>query len=67
MKAWYESKTIWFNILAGLVLIASAFGFAGFEMDETYRQIAEVLIVVINLILRFSVTKTGIIINGLKG
>ncbi len=52
-KTIFQSKTLWFNFLALIVLVASAFGFAGFQMSEDTRQIGEFLVVVINLILRF--------------
>ncbi len=52
-KTIFQSKTLFFNFLALLVLVANAFGFAGFQMSEDAKQIGEFLIVVINLILRF--------------
>ena len=33
MKKWYQSKTIWFSILYGIVNIAGIFGFANFNPD----------------------------------
>lgn len=33
-KPWYQSKTIWFNVLAILVLIATQFGFSEFKLDK---------------------------------
>jgi len=56
MKKWYESKTFWFNVLAGIVMIASAFGFAEFEPAPEVATIAGVVIVVINLLLRLFFT-----------
>jgi len=49
-KRWYESKTLWFNILAVVVLVANQFGFASFELDA---EIATGIVAVINMLLRF--------------
>ena len=57
MKKWYESKAFWFNVLAGIVMIASAFGFAEFEPAPEVATIAGVVIVVINLLLRLFFTE----------
>lgn len=45
-----KSKTIIFNILVGLVAIATAFGFVDFVPDTDVDQIASTIISVINLI-----------------
>lgn len=58
-KKWYESKTIWFNVLALVVIIANAFGFVGFAPTEDVTELAGTAVVVINLILRF-ITNQGI-------
>ena len=55
-KKWYQSKTLWFNLLALVVAIASAFGFADFQPSGEVQAIAGIAITVINLLLRF-VTK----------
>ena len=52
-KEWYKSKVFWFNVLAIIVLIASAFGFGEFEPDPQWVEVGGVLISVINLLLRF--------------
>ena len=52
IKSWYLSKTLWFNILALLVMVASSFGYTG-ELPADWAVFAPMLVVVINLILRF--------------
>jgi hypothetical protein len=56
MKPFWQSKTFWFNVLALVVAVAGAFGFAGFRPSADTEQLAYVLVVLINLVLRF-VTK----------
>ena len=58
-KKWYLSKTVIFNILALVVAIAAAFGFAGFTPSPETEQVAMVIITIVNLILR-GVTKQPI-------
>jgi len=59
-KPWYQSKTIIFNALAILVLIASQFGFSEFQLDQdTIDMVLKILAgatAVTNVGLRF-VTK----------
>lgn len=56
MKPWWKSKTVIFNVLAAIVLIAEQFGFADFKIDPTLKT---AIVVAVNLFLRF-VTRTGI-------
>jgi hypothetical protein len=51
-KKWYQSKTLWFNILAFFVIVASAFGFADFQPSDEVQIVAGIVITIINLILR---------------
>lgn len=55
-KPFYASKTFWFNVLALIVMVANAFGFAGFEPDASVTEIGTFIIIAINLVLRL-VTK----------
>lgn len=48
-----RSKTFWFNLLALLVLVANAFGFADFQHDAAVDQIGLVIVTVVNIIIRF--------------
>lgn len=52
-KNWYASKTVWFNVLTLIVSVASAFGFREFVADPAVDQAAFVMVVIINLALRF--------------
>jgi quinol-cytochrome oxidoreductase complex cytochrome b subunit len=56
-KAWYESKTIWFNglfiALAVAMAVANYFGYADFKPSADVEQIVLVLVMAINLLLRF--------------
>jgi hypothetical protein len=52
-KAWYESRTLWFNLIAGVAVAAQAF--LGFEVIPVEAQ--EALLVVVNIILRLVTRK----------
>lgn len=52
MKKWYLSLTLWFNILALIVLVAMGFGFGEFTPDPWVPIVAAAVIAIINLILR---------------
>lgn len=61
-KPWYQSKTVWFNGLTALIVIATFFGFV--PNQELAGQISTALIALapfINLFLRF-ITKQPIAI-----
>jgi hypothetical protein len=53
MKAFYESKTFWFNVLTVVLAIAAYFGFGSFQADPRAIELAGVLVGVINIVLRF--------------
>lgn len=57
MKMWYESKTLWFNILYGVIAIAGLGGFAEFMPGEDAVEIVGVLIAAINIVLRLVTNK----------
>ena len=50
---WYFSLSFWFNVLAVIVAVASAFGFADFESDPLVPTIAVLIVAVINAVIRF--------------
>lgn len=52
-KSFLKSKTFWFNVVALVVIIVTAFGFQDFQPSPEVEQIALVVITIINLILRF--------------
>jgi membrane protein YdbS with pleckstrin-like domain len=58
-KPFWKSKTFWFNVLALLLTVASAFGYQDFKPDPWVQDLATVIIIVVNLILRF-VTSTPV-------
>jgi len=51
-KNWYQSKTVWFNVVAAVVLVVKTVWpeFADFELDPMY---ATGLVALVNLALRF--------------
>lgn len=56
-KEFWKSKTFWFNILALLVAVASAFGFSEFQPDSQVAEYALVIVTVVNIILHFVTNK----------
>ena len=56
-KEFYKSKTFWFNVLALVVMLASAFGFAEFEGSKELKEYGFVIITLVNVILRFMTTE----------
>ena len=59
-KHFWKSKVFWFNVLALIVVVASAFGFGEFSPDPKTAEYALVVVTIINVILRF-VTKEPIV------
>jgi len=47
-----KSKTVWFNILAILVMAAGALGFGDFEPSPQVVEFGAILVSIINLYLR---------------
>ena len=58
-KPWYQSKTLWFNVLAFVVAVAANYGYSG-ELPGQWQQFVIVAVTLINFILRF-VTKQPIV------
>lgn len=56
-KLLWKSKTFWFNVLSLLVLVASAFGFSEFQAAPEVGQIGTVVVIVLNIILRWHTTQ----------
>jgi len=52
MIPWYRSKTVWFNVLYLLVVLAGSFGFGNFTPSDDVQQIAVIIPLVVNLLLR---------------
>lgn len=53
-KPFYQSKTLIFNVLAILVLIATQFGFDSFQLDA---ETTGFVLAVVNMVLRFTTSK----------
>jgi len=56
-KAWYSSKTLWFNGLSLLIAVAVGFGYGDHEIDPMTSELAALLITVVNIGLRFWTSK----------
>lgn len=50
-KKWYESKTLWFNLLALVVAVASAYGYTG-ELPQAWQAFVPAIVAGINILLR---------------
>ena len=50
---WYLSLSFWFNILAVILAVASAFGFGEFEPADWVSGVAFAIIALINLLKQF--------------
>lgn len=51
-KAWYASKTLWVNIVAGIATVSTAFGLnLGLDADTQVALVGGVM-AVINIVLR---------------
>lgn len=51
-KSIFKSKTLWFNVLAVIVLTASQFGYGDFKPSEDFLAIAGVIVPIVNVLLR---------------
>lgn len=56
-KKWYESKTLWFAILFGIVNVAGVFGFAGYEPSADVQEISNIVVAAVFLVLRLVTNK----------
>jgi hypothetical protein len=59
IKNWYQSKTLWANVVAGAVTLAGVFGINVGLDAETQAQLVGGIMVIVNIVLRF-VTKDPI-------
>jgi len=57
MKPWYASKTLWANLLAGGVTVATAFGLDLGLDAEAQAQVVAGVMVVVNIALRLVTTQ----------
>lgn len=56
-KKWYESKTVWFNVVALIVAVAQYFGYKDFPPDPNIGAYALTIVTLANLILRAVTSK----------
>lgn len=50
-KVWWKSKTLWFNVLALVALVAANWGYTG-QLPGSWQVFVPVAIALVNLILR---------------
>lgn len=58
MKPWYESKTIWINLIVFLIAVIGLF--VDSNLFDQYDQYLIMAIAVLNLVLRYFFTSTKI-------
>ena len=58
MKPFYQSKTLWFNLLFLVSAVAAYFGFGDFQPSGDTVELASVIVAVINIALRFITDKS---------
>ena len=56
-KTWWQSKTIWANVIAFVATIAGMFGFDWGLTPEVQAQIVAAVMAVVNVVLRFITDK----------
>ena len=56
MKKWYESKTLWFNAVALIVTVLTAFGYTG-ELPAEWAVFVPAIVAAVNMILRWVTNK----------
>lgn len=56
-KPIWASRTFWFNLLALVVTIATAFGFRDFEPSPEAERVALGIVAIINIVLRLVTAK----------
>jgi len=59
-KQWYQSWTIWANLLALVVYVANGLGFGQFQAAPWVTEVGTIAILVINIALRYWRTSVAI-------
>ena len=52
-KPWYQSWTIWLNLLALVFFVANGLGFGSFKPDPWVADVGTVLVLTITILLRY--------------
>jgi len=60
MKKWYNSKEIRFGVLFVILAIAESQGFSDFIPGDDVKELAMILPIIVNIILRVFFTSRGI-------
>ena len=56
-KPFYQSKTLWFNVLVIVLAIATQFGFSNYKPNSQDAEIISIILATFNIILRFATSK----------
>ena len=56
-KPWFQSRTLWVNLVAGAVTLGGVFGVDLGLTAETQAELVAGILVVVNIVLRFVTTK----------
>jgi len=59
-KKWYQSWTIWANLLALVLFVANGLGFSDFEPAPWVTEAGTIAILVVNIVLRYVRTRAPI-------
>ncbi len=59
-KKWYQSWTIWANLLALVLFVANGIGFGDFRPAPWVTELGTIVVLVINLALRYWRTSVAI-------
>jgi hypothetical protein len=52
-KKWYQSWTIWANVLALVVFVANGVGFGEFRPEPWVSDVGTIIVLIINIVLRY--------------
>lgn len=59
-KPWYQSWTIWANLLALVVYVANGVGFADFRAEPWVSDVGTIIVLIVNIVLRYLRTERPI-------
>lgn len=59
-KRWYQSWTIWANLLALVLYVANGLGFSQFQAAPWVAEIGTIAVLIINIALRYWRTSVAI-------